>query len=200
MRHIPIILLSYVFALLMASSAGANSAEDYLAVFGLSGRMGDPNYYDYSPAFAEFMTQDNQPGSTTPVYLGRAFYRQPVLIGHNRPTLGDFQGARWYPMWPYNGSLMNGARFIPSNDPLNMTEYHVPSIVEFLSPNWAPERSNYSNYVPALGEFANASWRPPQADYSLHVPAIGEFLSEEWQSPRPNPADYPAWMMEYLRN
>jgi hypothetical protein len=94
-------------------------------------------------------------------------------------------------MWPYNDSWAQKDRFIPTSEPLSMEEYHLPSIVEFLNPNWLPTEFDYSYYVPALGEFANASWKPPQANYSLHVPALGEFLSEEWPPQGPNPADYP---------
>jgi hypothetical protein len=198
MRSIPIILFFGILGLFMASSGGANSAEDYLTALGAEGSQGYPNYNDYTPAFAEFMARDYQPGSTTPVYLGKTSSQEPLQIGRSMPAFAQLQGARWYPIWPYNGSLMNGPRLIPASDPLNIREYHVPSIVDFLKPDWEPESFNYSTYVPALGEFANASWKPPQADYSLHVPAIGEFLSEEWQSPKPNPADYPLWMTEYL--
>jgi hypothetical protein len=135
--------------------------------------------------------ESEQPGNSTPIYLGRVSGHEPVQIGGSIPAFAELRGARWFPMWPYNDSWVQKDRFIPTSDPLGMGEYHVPSIVEFLNPNWLPTEFDYSYYVPALGEFANASWKPPQANYSLHVPALREFLSEEWQPQRPNPADYP---------
>jgi hypothetical protein len=200
MRQVPVILLSCILGLFLAFPGGAEPAEDYLAVFGPGGWLGYTNYYDYNPAFVEFMTRDNRPGSTTPVYLGKRSYQEPVQLGRPASSFAELQGARWYPLWPYHSNLRDRIRFIPAREPLRIEEYHVPSIVEFLNPDWRPEGFSWGYYVPALTEFANASWKPPQANYSLHVPAIGEFLSDEWRPPQPNPADYPIWMTEYLRS
>lgn len=199
MRVIGILIVLY-FILLAANSGVLGSEDDYLAVFGPGGKLGAPDYYNYTPAFAEFMARDYLPGSITPVYLGRSLPRKPVLIGGFVPVFANLAGARWSPVWPYNEShtARQSGHFFPDYDPLNIEEYYVPSLVEFLKPDYKPEGINYSLHVPALGNFANASWQPPGTNYSLYVPELGAFLSEDWMSPSPNPADYPPWMIAYL--
>jgi hypothetical protein len=193
------LLLASMIALLMILPGGGLSETDYLGL-GYSGRLDYPDYYNYTPAFAEFMARDYQPGSSSPVYLGRSIAKEPIKIGGSSPSFAELEGAYWYPIWPYNNSWTPVARVIPVSDPLSIEEYHVPSIVEFLSPDWSPQRGNYSAYVPAIGRFANASWTPPETNYSLHVPAIGAFLSEEWQSQEPIPNHYPQWIIWYLQS
>jgi len=179
MGQVPFILLHFILVLFMAIPGAAESDGDYLSAFGPEGRP-DNASYDYSPALVEFMTRDYRPGSTMPVYLGGPFRQEPVQLGSLAPSSAEQQGERWYPHWPDYSNLKDKTRSIPARETLSIEEYHVPSIVEFLNPNWRPEEVSWGYYVPALAKFANASWKPPKANYSLHVPAIGEFLSDEW--------------------
>jgi len=183
MGQVPFILLHFILVLFMAIPGAAESDGDYLSAFGPEGRP-DNASYDYSPALVEFMTRDYRPGSTMPVYLGGPFRQEPVQLGSLAPSSAEQQGERWYPHWPDYSNLKDKTRSIPARETLSIEEYHVPSIVEFLNPNWRPEEVSWGYYVPALAKFANASWKPPKANYSLHVPAIGEFLSDEWQPPQ----------------
>lgn len=193
------LLLAGLFGLLLTVSGGALSDTDFLGL-GSAGRLDYPDYFNYTPAFAEFMARDYQPGSSSPVYLGRSISGEPIAIGGSSPSFAELQGAYWYPIWPYNNSRTPLARVIPASNPLAVEEYHVPSIVEFLSPDWRPQRGNYSAYIPEVGRFANASWTPPETNYSIHVPAIGAFLSEDWQPQGPVPNNYPQWMIWYLQS
>jgi hypothetical protein len=134
-----------------------------------------------------------------PVYLGRADLPQVVMLGRNA-SFSPRNPMPWYPLWPGDSDFLlpSAARFTPVRDPVDIGLYHVPSIVEFLSPDYRPEGINYTNYVPALGEFASPGWVPPKDSRLYHVPAITSFLEEDWQ---PNAPDYngsPPWIHSFL--
>lgn len=135
-----------------------------------------------------------------PIYLGWHEDPKMVELGGWRIYQKDDAGISWYPLWPYESGFwgQSAPRFIPAEDPLNIGEYHVPSIVEFLSPDFRPEGIDYSYYVPALGRFASYSWTPTENNYIYHVPAIASFLDDDWRPAGPEYDSYPSWIYWYL--
>jgi len=194
MGSVLIIMLSGILSLFLVVAGIAGFAGSYQMFSGQSLMLGSSGYPEYSPTLAEFMARDSISARPSPTYLGRDRQCVPVQIGRPVPDFADIAGARWYPVWPYNGSPSDRARFIPASDPLNIEEYHVPSIMEFLEPDYQSEGINYTNYVPSLGEFADSRWRPPHANYSLYTPSIGEFLDAGWLPIGPGPSEYPMRM------
>lgn len=124
-----------------------------------------------------------------PLYLGRSTPPETVVLGAS----GSW--AALYPLWPLGPDTSTGFR--PVVDPVDAGLYHVPSIVDFLSPDYRPEGMNYTYHVPALGEFIQDGSQ--SKDYHLyHVPAIASFLEEGWSPPAPEYDSYPAWIQAYL--
>lgn len=175
------LLLAILASLLFLGPAVAD--DDYLAVFLPGGRLGQANYTEYTPAFAEFLARD-YPG---PIYLGQ----------HDRPELMIIERNFTLPGWhPFYGTF-TWSYDLPGWEISPLGKYHVPALVEFLEPGYLPPGINYSNYVPPLEEFARGSPKP--LGYSQHVPALEAFLSESWQPQGPDPTSYPPWMTEYLK-
>ena len=158
------------------------------------------------PATVSYPSQDLgsdqllQPSvARAPIYLGRSDLPQVVMLGRNASS-SPWNQMPWYPLWPRDSDfrLPSAARFTPVRDPVDIGLYHVPSIVEFLSPDYKPEGINYTHYIPALGEFASPGWIPPKDSRLYHVPAITSFLEEDWQPPVPEYNSYPPWIHWYL--
>jgi hypothetical protein len=135
-----------------------------------------------------------------PVYLGRSDLPQPLVLGRSASL--PWNQTPWYPLWPRDSDFLlpYAARFTPSMNPLDIGLYHVPSIVEFLSPDYRSEGINYTQHIPALGEFASPDWSPPNDSQLYHVPAITSFLKEDWQPSAPEYDSYPPWINWYLNH
>jgi len=140
-------------------------------------------------------------GVTNPVYLGRMGQVETIELGGSIAYPNG--SSSWSPIWPHEHNVSPPIpgplpRFFPAQDPLDISEYHVPSIVEFLSPDYRSRGIDYSYYVPALGNFANSSWTSPKNNYIYHVPAIASFLENDWQPSGPEFDQYPLWIYLYL--
>ena len=134
-----------------------------------------------------------------PLYLGMNQSPQIILLGASAHTFPELQEeAR--PLLMRNAS---GFKFTPNPgnflaiDTLNVSEYHLPTIVEFLE-DGRPMGINYSYHVPALGNFASANWSPTRDIQFHHVPAITNFLKSDWQPPEPEFNQYPTWISQFL--
>jgi hypothetical protein len=126
-----------------------------------------------------------------PIYLGGSDLKQPVVLG--RSASFSWNQTPWYPLWPRDSDflLQSAAQFTPSMNPLDIGLYHVPSIVEFLSPDYRSEGINYTQHIPALEEFASPGWSPPNDSQLYHVPALTSFLKDDWQPSAPEYDGYP---------
>ncbi|MBN1323898.1 MAG: hypothetical protein JW986_07890 [Methanotrichaceae archaeon] len=128
-------------------------------------------------------------------YLGSNADRYPLELGEGRQeTINISQNLSGISLPPFR-RLQGNFSWGMGDD---LSEYHIPALVDFLSPGYRPPGMNYSGHVPALGEFVARNWTAPKPDYSQYVPAIGAFLDDEWESPAPNPTDYPDWINEFL--
>ncbi len=138
----------------------------------------------------------------TPVYLGMNHSPQTILLGayphafSGQPEragpllMSDASGFR-FTQYPYPGNFS-------SSDILNVSEYHVPPIVEFLQEDTIPKGINYSYHTPGLGDFASPNWSPTGDIQFYHVPAITNFLKSDWQPPVPELNTYPTWIYQFL--
>ena len=128
-------------------------------------------------------------------YLGSNADRHPIELGEGRQGIINIsKNLSQISMPPFRRSQGD---FSWSGED-DLAQYHIPAIVDFLSPSYRPPGMNYSGYVPALGEFVARNWTAPKPDYSQYVLAIGAFLEEDWESPAPNPSDYPDWITDFL--
>jgi len=144
----------------------------------------------------------SDPPRKAPVYLGMSHYPEPVKLGGNAYTLPEQATELRSSIWPSRP----GFNFTPNpsyalaRDSLNISEYHVPTIVDFLKEGFSPEGINYSYHAPALGDFASPDWSPTSDIHIYHVPAITNFLKNDWQPPQPEFQYYPTWIYQYLRS
>jgi hypothetical protein len=137
-----------------------------------------------------------------PIYLGMNHSPQTILLGAS-PHVFSIQPERAGPLLLSNDS---GFRFTPypysanysALNSLNVSEYHVPSIVEFLREDVVPTGINYSYHVPSLGNFTRPDWSPTSDIQYYHVPAITNFLQSDWQPPIPELSDHPTWIYQFL--
>jgi hypothetical protein len=138
-----------------------------------------------------------------PIYLGKMnSYQEPVKLGGTGYSMPE-QSYELRPLvWPYSTGFnyTPDPRYIPAMDSLNISEYHVPSIVDFLEDDLAMEGINYSYHTPALGNFTSPDWSPTRDIHIYHVPAIADFLRNDWRPPQPEFDYYPAWIFQYLRS
>jgi hypothetical protein len=136
-----------------------------------------------------------------PIYLGMNYYQEPVKLGGAAYSLpaqsGEFRSSFWPSGAGFNFTLDPGyALYMES---LNISQYHVPSIVNFLKDDLGREGIDYGYHVPALGDFASPDWSPTRDNDIYHVPAITEFIKNDWQPPQTDFDYYPAWVYQYLR-
>lgn len=138
-----------------------------------------------------------------PIYLGMMnYYQEPVKLGGAGNSLPEQSKELRSSLWP-SGPGFNytpDPRDTPAMDSLNISEYHVPSIVDFLKDDFAREGINYSYHSPALGNFTSPDWSPTRDIHIYHVPAIADFLKNDWQPPQPEFDYYPTWIFQYLRS
>jgi len=145
---------------------------------------------------------ESDTSSKSPLYLGMNYYPEPVKLGGAASALPDQSKELRSSFWPSRP----GFNFTPNPsyahymDSLNISEYHVPSIVDFLKEDFSPVGINNSDYVPAQGDFASPNWSPTRDIQIYHVPAITDFLKNDWQSPQPEFDYYPKWIFQYLRS
>ncbi len=134
------------------------------------------------------------------VHLGMNHSPQTILLGTSSHLFSE-QPERPGPLLMSNASVF---RFTPypgdylALDTLNVSEYHVPAIVEFLAEDNAPTGINYSYHTPGLGNFTRPDWSPTVDIQYYHVPAITNFLNSDWQPPVPEFIDYPTWIYQFL--
>jgi hypothetical protein len=124
------------------------------------------------------------------ISLGASVYTFPKLPEEARPLL--MRNASGFRFTPDPGNFLE-------MDTLNVSEYHTPTIVEFLE-DGRPMGINYSYHVPALGDFASPNWSPTRDIQFYHVPAITNFLKIDWQPPEPEFNEYPTWISQFLRD
>lgn len=135
-----------------------------------------------------------------PVYLGMNYYQEPVKLGGAAYGLpgqsADFGSSFWQPSAGFN--FTPDPSYALYMESLNISQYHVPSIVNFLKDDVGREGIDYSYHVPALGDFASPDWRPTRDIDIYHVPAITDFIKNDWQPPQTDFDYYPAWVYQYL--
>ncbi|MBN1234672.1 MAG: hypothetical protein JW999_01325 [Methanotrichaceae archaeon] len=160
--------------------------------------------YILATVFATMLTISGaglDPSGKAPIYLGMNYYPEPVKLGGSAYALPEQATELRSLIWPSSP----GFNFTPnpgyalSMDSLNISEYHVPTIVDFLKEDFKPEGINYSYHVPTLGDFASPDWSPTTDIQFYHVPAITNFLKNNWQPPQPEFDHYPTWIYQYLR-
>jgi len=135
-----------------------------------------------------------------PIYLGMNYYQEPVKLGGAAYSLPGQPSEFSQSFWPYGANFdfkpnRSNALYDPS---LNISEYHVPSIVNFLKDDFGQEGIDYSYHVAPLGDFASSNWSPTKDIHIYHVPAITDFLKNDWQSPQLDFSYYPPWFAQYL--
>jgi len=136
-----------------------------------------------------------------PIYLGMNYYQEPVKLGGATYSVPEQSRELRPSFWPSGP----GFNFSPNPnyalymDSLNISEYHVPSIVNFLKEDFSPVGINYSYHAPSLGDFASPNWSPTRDIQIYHVPAITNFLMSNWQPPQLEFDHYPTWIYQYLR-
>ncbi|TFH49712.1 MAG: hypothetical protein E4G89_04425 [Methanothrix sp.] len=136
-----------------------------------------------------------------PIYLGMNYYQEPVKLGGAAYSLPEQSRELRPSFWPsssgFNFSL--NPDYAIYMDSLNISEYHVPSIVNFLKEDFSPVGINYNYHAPALRDFASPDWRPTTETQIYHVPAITNFLMSDWQPSKPEFNEYPTWISQFLR-
>ena len=148
-----------------------------------------------------FSGAGSDPFRKAPVYLGMDYYQEPVKLGgyaHSLPEQSKELRSLFWPSRP-GFNFTPDPRYAPVMDSLNISEYHVPAIVDFLKDDFGREGINYSYHAPALGNFSSPNWSPTRDIQIYHVPAITDFLKNDWQSPQPEFDYYPTWIYQYLR-
>ena len=149
-----------------------------------------------------FSGAGSDPSRKAPVYLGMDYYQEPAKLGgaaYGQPEQSKELRSSFWPSRP-GFNFTPDPRYAPGMDSLNISEYHVPSIVDFLKDDFRQEGINYSYHAPALGDFASPNWSPTRDIQIYHVPAITDFLKNDWQSPQPEFDYYPTWIFQYLRS
>ena len=147
-----------------------------------------------------FSVTGSDPTGRAPVYLGMNHSPQIILLGES-PHMFSRQPEQPGPLLMSNASVF---RFTPypgdylALDTLNVSEYHVPAIVEFLTEDNLPTSINYSYHTPVLENFTKPDWSPTVDIQYYHVPAITNFLNSDWQPSAPEFIDYPTWIYQFL--
>ncbi len=136
----------------------------------------------------------------SPIYLGMNYYQEPLKLGGASYSLPEQSGQFPQSFWPHGDNF----NFAPNRDyalymeSMNISKYHVPSIVNFLKDDFGREGIDYSHHIAPLGDFASPNWSPTKDIHIYHVPAITDFLRNDWQSPKPDYDYYPPWVFQYL--
>jgi len=144
----------------------------------------------------------SDPSGKATIYLGKGYNQEPVKRGgtvYSSPVQSNELRSSFWPSRPAFNYTPD-PRYAPAMDSLNISEYHVPSIVDFLKDDFAMEGINYSYHTLALGNFTSPDWSPTRDIHIYHVPAIADFLRNDWQPPQPEFDYYPTWIFQYLRS
>jgi hypothetical protein len=127
-----------------------------------------PGYSD-PPAIRDFVTGDHT-SQLAPVFLGATLHRPEFanISSINRSHYSQFIDSGWrfnrqpasYPIWTALGSSYDG---------------YVPSVREFVQPDWRPDSLNYQ--IPVLQRFMDdeRNWEPPELS-TEDYPGIDVFL------------------------
>lgn len=141
------------------------------------------------------------PSGKAPLYLGMNYYQEPLKLGGASYSLPEQSEQFSQSFWPHGADF----NFTPNRgyalymESMNISNYHVPSIVNFLKDDFGKEGIDYSYHIATLGDFASPNWSPTKDIHIYHVPAITNFLRNDWQPPQPDYDYYPPWIFQYIK-
>jgi hypothetical protein len=118
-----------------------------------------------------------------------------------------YQTSGWLD-YPYLGSIadrypleLGEGRQETINITKNLSEISMPPFIRSQGDFRWSERDELALYhIPAIVDFLSPGYKPPGMNYSGYVPAIGAFLEEDWEPPATNATDYPDWITEFLED
>lgn len=125
-----------------------NNANGYLDVLEQDGKIGGANYSQYTPAFGEFLGENDDRNATQSNYTQLA-----PTFANAEYVEDDLSG---YPQ--YLGNFLNQSR-----KPLPIAyDNFTPAFAQFIDPEWELPETNYTDYTPAFSEFMQLQWEPQQ--------------------------------------